>query len=805
MRERIHRVNTATRLNYWKSAILPMQRRKPLIGKGDACMMLIISMGALDVGWRGGVALVGVGILGGVWGWAQAWRFRRRWRAAQLRAWEDVAGKALQTQLWAALEASDRAHQEMETIFNTVQDALVVYGPDGAMLHANAYAKRLFAPMADLTRAEIAAQMQVTLLDGTPVTHDQLPLERILHGEHAPPPGILRLRFPGMAPVSVMAHTAPLWDATGKLIGVLLALRDVTADLRHTRNNDIMRAIARACANAAEEATVAEAALHELLRGLGSVGGVISVRDRVRPGYARCLAARLDAVLPSANQAFWHQHMALTPIGPDAPLVGMRVLASGTEFFGTTTVAGTVPADVHVFCVPLRFEGAVFGVLSIGFAPATIADESEIDRELVRAAADEIATSLHRARLYEEARQLALIDPLTGLRNHRAMQDVLRQEMASGTVQGLPVSIIMLDLDHFRKFNETFGHDVGDRALCAVANAIQSQLRHGDVAARYGGEEFIIVLPAMDAARAGTMAMRINAAIAATEVVVDAAGQRVRLTASLGHATFPMHASAPPSLLKAADLALFAAKRAGRNTVVAYTPTMLETSGQFLPGASAFSAHDPSEITLPSGADLETVQALITAIDLRDGYTAAHSEGVSRYAVAIATEMNLPTEYVEVLRLGGLVHDVGKIGVPDQVLRKPGKLDDDEWRQMQAHTTMGEEILRPVEQLHHLLPLVRWHHERLDGSGYPDGLRGDEISLLVRILSVADVFEAFTAERPYHPGRPAIEGLRLLQREAAQGKMDPYIVEVFESLLLCQGLIEEAYAHGEQDMQPIAA
>jgi len=190
---------------------------------------------------------------------------------------------------------------------------------------------------------------------------------------------------------------------------------------------------------------------------------------------------------------------------------------------------------------------------------------------------------------------------------------------------------------------------------------------------------------------------------------------------------------------------------------------------------------------------------LIPAIDLRDGYTAAHSDGVSRYAVAIATEMNLPAEYVEALRLGGLVHDVGKIGVSDQVLRKPGKLDTNEWQQMQQHTVMGEAILRPIEQLHQLLPLVRWHHERLDGSGYPDGLRGDEIPLLVRILSVADVFEAFTAERPYHPGRPTIEGLRLLQHEAAQGKMDPYVVEVFESILICQGLVTEG-VRGEQDL-----
>ncbi len=551
---------------------------------------------------------------------------------------------------------------------------------------------------------------------------------------------------------------------------------------------------------------MAEAALRVLLDGLGCTSGAIVVRDRDRPGYARSLAYRLDAMTPAARQRLLYLFNH-APISPDAPSQSLRVMASGAEFFGKVSLLG-LPGEpsspVYVFIVPLRCEGEIFGMLSVGFSPDRIVDPDEIDRELVRAAADEIAPALQRARLYEDARRLALIDPLTGLRNHRALQDLLRRELATGAAQGLPVSIVMLDLDHFRKFNETFGHEAGDRALREVAKAIQAQLRPGDTAARFGGEEFIIVLPATDSAHAAMLARRINQAVARAGVIINASGQQVHVTASLGFATFPVHASAPASLLKAADLALYAAKRAGRATVFAYAPDLLEESGILLPGGSAFTARDAGAIHLPSGADLETVQALITAIDLRDGYTAAHSEGVSRYAAAIGTEMNLPAEYVEVLRLGGLIHDVGKIGVPDQVLRKPGKLDDAEWKLMKAHTTMGEEILRPVEQLHHLLPLVRWHHERLDGSGYPDGLRGDEIPLLVRILSVADVFEAFTAERPYHPGRPAVEGLRLLQREAQEGKMDPYIVEVFEQILLAQGLIAESYAHGEQDLRMVA-
>jgi HD-GYP domain-containing protein (c-di-GMP phosphodiesterase class II) len=199
---------------------------------------------------------------------------------------------------------------------------------------------------------------------------------------------------------------------------------------------------------------------------------------------------------------------------------------------------------------------------------------------------------------------------------------------------------------------------------------------------------------------------------------------------------------------------------------------------------------DLHEIGLPSGADLEAVQALIAAVDLYDGYTASHSESVSSYAVAIGTEMGRSAEEIEALRLGGLVHDVGKIGVPVQILRKPGKLDAKEWVQMQAHAAMGEAILRPVEHLRHLLPLVRSHHERLDGTGYPDGLKGDEIPDLVRITSVADVFDAFTAERPYHQGRSALEGLRLLRDEVKKERMDSRVVAAMERLLWKLGRLE---------------
>ncbi len=371
---------------------------------------------------------------------------------------------------------------------------------------------------------------------------------------------------------------------------------------------------------------------------------------------------------------------------------------------------------------------------------------------------------------------LAITDPLTGLHNHRFFQEMLGSELATAAGQSLPVALLLLDIDHFRQFNETYGHDVGDRVLKIVAQTIGQDIQPGEHAARYGGEEFVVILPGTDGTRAQTIAERLREGIARSAFVVEL--ETMHLTVSIGVACFPQHASVAASLLKAADLALYAAKRHGRNSVCLYTPQLFEQQAPF------FSPTTP--LHLPSGADWETVQALITAIDLRDGYTAAHSEGVARNAVAIGTALDLPTEQIEALRLGGLIHDVGKIGISDEILRKPGRLTADEWQEMQAHTTMGEHILRSVEGLHYLIPLARSHHERLDGSGYPDGLRDEEIPLLVRIISVADVFDAYTSERPYHAGRSTQQGLAILQEEVRMGRLDGAIVRLFITLLAQQ-------------------
>ena len=568
----------------------------------------------------------------------------------------------------------------------------------------------------------------------------------------------------------------------------------MAAQEHSARQIDVMRAVAHACASVAEEVAVAEAALREMVHGLDGDAGIIVMRDEAQPDFARLVAVHAPDPHFADLAAEVRTQLATLNIAPDAPLNLLRVIATGVAQF-EIPLAGT-PFSMHdghlspLVCLPLSFRGRVLGALALGWTAERSHTISASERELLVSLVDEVATSLHRAQLYEEARRLALYDPLTGLYNHRAMQQIAARELAHARASDQPISVIMLDIDHFRRFNETYGHDVGDQALRAVARSLHAAVRASDHAARYGGEEFAIIMPHTTNDEAALVAARIGRAIREDGFCLDVRTQaQVRLTASLGYATFPAHASAMVSLFKAADLALYAAKRGGRDMAVGYSSALLHHQAHSQVGLAQL---DAADISLPTGADLDAVQALITAIDLRDGYTAAHSDGVARWSVAIGAQLGLPAEHIEALRLGGLIHDVGKIGVPDHVLRKPGKLDPDEWEVMQRHTVMGDTILRSVEQLHHLLPLVRWHHERLDGSGYPDGLHGDQIPPLVRILSVADVFDAFTAERPYHPARTAAEGAQLVRDSAAQGQLDPTVVAAFLTVLRAEVALSDA-------------
>jgi diguanylate cyclase (GGDEF)-like protein/putative nucleotidyltransferase with HDIG domain len=360
-----------------------------------------------------------------------------------------------------------------------------------------------------------------------------------------------------------------------------------------------------------------------------------------------------------------------------------------------------------------------------------------------------------RARIGDATRT----DSLTGLLNRRALEEMLDMELERATRAGRPLSVIVGDLDSFSAVNERQGHAAGDLALQLVASDLLKWKRRIDQAARIGGEEFALLLPETDERGAFIVAERLRRATHRT--FADAA---VRVTISFGVATSPMHAGDAVGLLRAADRAMAAAKELGSDRTVIYSDEVARTLAQSGPQGDG-------------QLQLATVIALAEALDIRDTGTGQHSHTVGRYAELMARELGLDEEHVERVRIAGVLHDIGKIGISDVVLSKPGPLDADEWQEMHTHPEIAARLLSRPE-FDDLRAWILAHHERPDGAGYPYGLSGDDIPLEARILAVADAYEAMTADRVYRPSLGA-ETARTELKAGSGSQFDERVVSAF--------------------------
>jgi diguanylate cyclase (GGDEF)-like protein/putative nucleotidyltransferase with HDIG domain len=363
------------------------------------------------------------------------------------------------------------------------------------------------------------------------------------------------------------------------------------------------------------------------------------------------------------------------------------------------------------------------------------------------------ALIIFRARRAEVARlaRMAITDPLTGLRNHRAFQEDLARELQRVSRSGIPLSLVLLDVDGLKAINDRLGHQAGDERLQGVAAAIRAEQRATDLAYRIGGDEFAVMLPGARALGALEYAQRLRAQVPVTAGIAEATDLRER-----------------DEVIREASLALVGAKRIHQDVAV-YGPDMEVEAAE----------HEHDERPLAS--------ALALAVDAKDSYTRSHCQTVSQLCAVIADELGLDGDAVGRVRLAGLLHDVGKIGVPDAILNKPAALTDDEYELMKRHSLLGSDIVEAAE-MHEEARWVRHHHERYDGRGYPDGLVGDGIPLESRIILVADAFEAMTSDRPYRkaPGHEFAVGE--LKRHAGS-QFDPRVVDA-----LCRALDRERTA-----------
>jgi two-component system, cell cycle response regulator len=360
--------------------------------------------------------------------------------------------------------------------------------------------------------------------------------------------------------------------------------------------------------------------------------------------------------------------------------------------------------------------------------------------------------------------EAALTDPLTQLKNRLALDQEVDEQLEVSRRGGQPLSVVVGDLDHFKWVNDQLGHRAGDRALVRVARILASHRRAGDTVARTGGEEFTLLVPNTSEHDAYLAAERMRVAVAS-----EFASDPVPLTFSFGVATFPDHGPSADAVIESADQALYAAKALGRNRSIIFNR---EISAIFAPeggGRGLDASHLPTLLTLTE------------ALDIRDAGTANHSRTVGRYCALIADQLGMSPDAVERIEMAGRLHDIGKIGVPNAVLQKPGPLGAGEMAQVRTHPEIGAEVLAGPG-LEDLRSWVVAHHERPDGRGYPAGLTDAEIPLEAKIIAVADAYEAMTADRVYRPGI-GTKAARVELLRCAGAQFDPRVIAAFMAVL----------------------
>lgn len=359
------------------------------------------------------------------------------------------------------------------------------------------------------------------------------------------------------------------------------------------------------------------------------------------------------------------------------------------------------------------------------------------------------------------------IDGLTELYNHRYFCDTLVEKVKIGKRVDKPVSMIFIDIDYFKQYNDTYGHQKGDYVLRKIGEIIKTNVRDEDIAARYGGEEFAIILPDTSEEQALNIAENLREKIEATYFEGEEAQPRGKVTASMGVSVFPDKSKNDVELIKSADDALYRAKFFNKNRVEAYVSILDEIKSNI----------DEKDVEL-----VASIKTLISIINAKDKYTYGHVERVVIYSRMMVEKLQLSEEDSKNLIYGAYMHDIGKINISKEILMKKMKLTNDEWEELKQHPSNGVDIIKSVKSLKDIIPLIESHHERYDGKGYPNNLKGKEIPYLARILTVVDSFDAMTSSRPYNTRKTYEEGIEEIER-CSGTQFDPEVASAFVEII----------------------
>ena len=372
-------------------------------------------------------------------------------------------------------------------------------------------------------------------------------------------------------------------------------------------------------------------------------------------------------------------------------------------------------------------------------------------------------------------------DGLTGLYNHRYFQDRLRSELRRADRYKRSLSMIMIDIDNFKSLNDTHGHPVGDSVLKDVATVLNSEARREiDVITRYGGEEFAIILPETEANEAMSVAERIRQSVQRS-LFEGKEGNPIPVTISLGVSQYPIHSSEPEGLLMAADMAMYQSKSMGRNRTTLYSnDSRIDRES------------DPYKLYLLLHAtDMSTIEAMAAAVDAKSQRYQGFSRDLMLHAMDVAKAFDLSDEELNDVRIASLLHDIGKLGIPDSVLSKCGELSQEELALLRSHPNLGYAIVQKSPHLKSMLPGILYHHEWWDGSGYPSGLKGEQIPLIARIIAVLDSYHAMLCDRPYTRAMTPLEAMYEVLR-CSGTQFDPSVVDALMKVIENEESIEKA-------------
>src|SRR5271157_4650720 len=463
---------------------------------------------------------------------------------------------------------------------------------------------------------------------------------------------------------------------------------------------------------------------------------------------------------------------------------------------GSGQLAGVLPESRAVLCLPISYGETLLGVLNVesrdenAFAPQDIL--------ILNTLADLLATALHNSFVFQKLQQQSITDGLTGIKTRRFFWEALTSEWKRASRSGRPFSVVLVDLDKFKEVNDSLGHLEGDLVLARVGRLLEQKCRQSNVVARYGGDEFIILMPETGIEQAQVLAERLRLWLATDPML-----EEHQITGSFGVASFPVHGFSMEDLIRVADTGMYVAKHAGGNQV--------STSDAFGEGSAVqrqlvsgyiegFLQREHNgrehleelvstlrklcgrEDDADQRAMKEAVEALSRAAELREHNAAGHGERCGHYAGIIARGLNLSAPEVEDATFAGRVHDLGKLFIPDRILNKPGALTEDEFAVIKTHPQVGAEVLRAIPEIERVAQAIESHHEAFDGSGYPFGLKGEDIPLYGRIIAVVDAYVNMTSDRSFAPPKTDEQAMGELGKLSGT-RFDGMIVRLLARLL----------------------